>query len=182
MQDKLLFMSERKCSRAYSQWIGSYHWDAFLTVRFDSGALAEDFQDSLSCESSDDRIPLEQAALQIRKNVFYKLERLNHHTVAALGAIMPRTRTEPRHAHYCLKLFRYPVEEEEAAKVINRINRQFSELRNLICTSPTSVVLVSYRQDKHPYYIAKDKNLMRPDALPDSFRPGDFVPLLKQAA
>jgi len=35
MKDNLIVISERKSSRDTGQWIASYCWDAFLTVRLD---------------------------------------------------------------------------------------------------------------------------------------------------
>lgn len=182
MKDNLIIISERKSSRDTGQWFASYCWDAFLTVRFGSEDQRADIPGSLSCESEDDKIPLAQAARQIHKNVFYPLERMTNHSIAALGAIMPRTGTEPRHAHYCLRLFNFPTDPHGMYQAISSINKKFAKLRNPVCTTSTSVLLTPYQHDKHPHYIALQKNMMRMDAIPDSFRPGLFLPLLAEAA
>ena len=182
MKDNLIVISERKSSSDTSQWIASYCWDAFLTVRFASDDQRATIPGSLSCESAEEKIPLTQAARQIHRHVFYPLERITHHTIAALGAIMPRTGSEPRHAHYCLRLFNFPAYPQDIRQAINSINKQFSELRNPVCTSDTSVLLTPYQYDKHPHYLSLEKNMMRADAIPDSFRPGLFLPQLAEAA
>jgi len=82
-----------------------------------------DIPGPLSCESEDDNIPLAKAAQQIRKNVFYPLERMTNHSIAALGAIMPRTGTEPRHAHYCLRLFNFPADPQGMYQALSSINK-----------------------------------------------------------
>jgi len=182
MKDNLIVISERKSSRDTGQWIASYCWDAFLTVRFGSEDQRADIPSSLSCESAEEKIPLAQAARQIHRHVFYPLERITHHTIGALGAIMPRTGSEPRHAHYCLRLFNFPNDPQGIYQAISSINKQFTEFRNPVCTSSTSVLLTPYQHDKHPHYISLEKNMMRTDAIPDSFRPGLFLPLLAEAA
>lgn len=182
MKDNLIIISERKSSRDTGQWIASYCWDAFLTVRFGSDDQSAGISGALSFESADEKIPLAEAARQIHRHVFYPLERMTHHTIGALGAIMPRTGSEPRHAHYCLRLFNFPTDPQGIRQAIGSINKQFAELRNPVCTSGTSVLLTPYHHDKHPHYIALEKNMMRADAIPDSFRPGLFLPLLAEAA
>ncbi|MDD2500383.1 MAG: hypothetical protein PHN92_06145 [Geobacter sp.] len=182
MKDNLIFISERKSSRDTSQWIASYCWNAFITIRFGSDDQREGFSSALSFESADEKIPLAKSARQIHKHVFYPLERITEHTIGALGAIMPRTASEPRHAHYCLRLFKLPADPKEFEQAISSINEKLGRLRNPVCTSGSSVLLTPFHHDKHPYYIALEKNMMRIDALPDSYRPELFIPFLDEAA
>lgn len=182
MKDNLIYLSNRKSSTNIADWIASYEWNAFLTVRFASEGYCSSTSGAFSYESAEESLPIDAAIRKIHKNVFYPLERFTHHQIAALGALMPRTGSEPRHAHYCLRLFNIPDDPKGHEEVISNINQKFSELRNEVCTSASSVLLTPYLYHKHPYYLALEKNMMRADAMPDFYRRKNFIPLLQEAA
>lgn len=182
MKDNLIYLSTRKSITNIADWIASYEWNAFLTVRFASDDYCTGASGAFSYESTGESIPLDTAIRKIHKNVFYPLERFTHHQIAALGAMMPRTGSEPRHAHYCLRLFNLPDDPKSYEAAINSINQKFAELRNEVCTSVSSVLLTPYLYHKHPHYLALEKNMMRADAIPDCYRRKNFLPLLQEAA
>jgi len=182
MRDNVQHISDRKTSGQYSEWISHYQWNAFITIRFDAEEYCRGVPECLAVESADERIPLAQAARMIHKHVFYQLERLTHHQIAALGAVMPRTAQEPRHAHYCLLLQGLSTDSQEYEQKLAGFNQALAVLCNSVCTSARSVLLTPYTHHSHPYYLALGKNMTRADAIPDTFRPGNFIPLLKEAA